>query len=58
MQEQNKEFIYYYYDEESNRRPIFQSKKLIDNYSNLTERYPQIKNNLYALIDGIEFKLL
>ena len=58
MQEQNKEVIYYYYDEESNRRPIFQSNELINNYSDLTERYPQIKNNLYALIDGIEFKLL
>ena len=58
MQEQNKEVIYYYYDEESNRRPIFQTNYLINNYSNLPERYPQIKNNLYALIDGLEFKLL
>ncbi|MBN6852281.1 hypothetical protein JRF81_02215 [Staphylococcus warneri] len=58
MQEQNKKVIYYYYDEASNRRPIFQSNELINNYCNLAERYPQIKNNLYALIDGIEFKLL
>ncbi|MBO0392544.1 hypothetical protein LZT85_01620 [Staphylococcus epidermidis] len=58
MQEQNKEVIYYYYDEESNRRPIFQSNELINNFSNLIEIYPQIKNNLYVLIDGLEFKLL
>ncbi|MBM6048010.1 hypothetical protein H6L69_07985 [Staphylococcus epidermidis] len=58
MQEQNKEVIYYYYDEKSNRRPIFQSNELINNFSNLIEIYPQIKNNLYVLIDGLEFKLL
>ncbi|MGK8992948.1 hypothetical protein [Staphylococcus epidermidis] len=58
MQEQNKEFIYYYYDEESNRRPIFESNELVDNYDHLIERFPQINKNLYVLIGGLEFKLL
>lgn len=54
----NKKVIYYYYDEESNRRPIFESNELIDNYVNLLSKFPQIKNNLYAQIEGKEFKLL
>lgn len=58
MQEQNKEFIYYYYDEESYRRPIFESNELVDNYDHLIERFPQINKNLYVLIGGLEFKLL
>jgi len=58
MQEQDKEFIYYYYDEERNRRPIFESNELVDNYEHLIERFPQINKNLYVLIGGLEFKLL
>ncbi|GAA6817911.1 hypothetical protein HpBTM60_04780 [Helicobacter pylori] len=54
----NKKVIYYYYDEESNRRPIFESNELIDSYDNLVNKFPHIKNNLYAQIDGNEFKLL
>ncbi|MCD8821226.1 hypothetical protein [Staphylococcus gallinarum] len=54
----SKKVIYYYYDEESNRRPIFESNELIDNYVNLLSKFPQIKNNLYAQIEGKEFKLL
>lgn len=58
MQEQNKEFIYYYYDKKGNRRPIFESNELVDNYDYLIERFPQINKNLYVLIGGLEFKLL
>lgn len=54
----NKKVIYYYYDEESNKRPIFESNELIDSYDNLVNKFPHIKNNLYAQIDGNEFKLL
>lgn len=56
--DKNKKVIYYYYDESGNRRPIFESNELIDSYSNLVKSFPQIENNLYALIDGMEFKLL
>ncbi|MCO6231283.1 hypothetical protein [Staphylococcus epidermidis] len=57
MEEQNKKVIYYYYDEEGNRRPILESNCLIDGYESLYERFPKTKNNLYALIQGKEFKL-
>ncbi|MBU0437794.1 hypothetical protein [Staphylococcus succinus] len=54
----NKKVIYYYYDEAGNRRPIFESNELIDSFSNLVSKFPQIENNLYAQIEGNEFKLL
>lgn len=57
MQEQSTKAIYYYYDEEGNRRPIFESNNLIDSYEFLFEKFPITKNNLYALIQGKEFKL-
>lgn len=55
---ENKKVIYYYYDEVDNRRPIFESSELIDSYDGLVKKFPHIKNNLYAQIDGNEFKLL
>lgn len=55
---ENKKVIYYYYDEAGNRRPIFESNELIDSYDNLVNKFPHIENNLYAQIDGKEFKLL
>ncbi|WP_191962879.1 hypothetical protein [Staphylococcus cohnii] len=58
MNERNKKVIYYYYDEAGNRRPIFESNELIDSYDNLVNKFPHIENNLYAQIDGKEFKLL
>ena len=58
MQEQNKEVIYYYYDKKGNRRLIFVSNELVDNYDHLIERFSQINKNLYVLINGLEFKLL
>lgn len=58
MDNQCKKVIYYYYDEEGNRRPITESNLLIDNYDNLIENFPQATRNLYALIEGKEFKLL
>lgn len=58
MEEQNRKVIYYYYDEEGNRRPIFESNNLIDSYEFLFKKFPITKNNLYALIQGKEFKLV
>lgn len=58
MQAKYKKVIYYYYDEEGNRRPVFESNELVDNYDYLIEKFPQINKNLYALISGMEFKLL
>ncbi|WP_195831114.1 hypothetical protein [Staphylococcus haemolyticus] len=58
MREQNKKVIYYYYDQEDNRRPIFESETLLNDYKNLENKFPIIKNNFYAQIDGKEFKLL
>ncbi|MCY1565533.1 hypothetical protein [Staphylococcus pettenkoferi] len=57
MQEQNKKVIYYYYDESGNRRLMFESNNLIDSYEFLYTKFPETKNNLYALIQGKEFKL-
>lgn len=53
----SKKVIYYYYDEEGNRRPIFEANNLIDSYEALYAKFPETKNNLYALIQGKEFKL-
>ncbi|WP_368867812.1 hypothetical protein [Staphylococcus epidermidis] len=58
MQEEKQTVIYYYYDKKGNRRPIFESNELVDNYDHLIERFPQINKNLYVLINGLEFKLL
>ena len=58
MQEEKQKVIYYYYDKKGNRRLIFVSNELVDNYDHLIERYPQINKNLYVLINGLEFKLL
>lgn len=64
MQAQNKKVIYYYYDEEGNRRPI--DIQINDGYelmvrsyfiNNTIEEIPYLNNNLYALVDGYEFKL-
>ncbi|CWA04020.1 hypothetical protein ACUW9V_001179 [Staphylococcus epidermidis] len=58
MQEEKQKVIYYYYDKKGNRRLIFVSNELVDNYDHLIERFPQINKNLYVLINGLEFKLL
>ena len=58
MQEEKQKVIYYYYDKKGNRRLIFVSNELVDNYDHLIERFPQINKNLYVLIIGLEFKLL
>ncbi|HDE9463506.1 TPA: hypothetical protein PD750_001409 [Staphylococcus aureus] len=64
MQAQNKKVIYYYYDEECNRRPV--NIQYNDGYDLMIdrrfiemtlERHPHLKNNFYGLIDGKEFKL-
>ncbi|WP_430739254.1 hypothetical protein ACQ0N5_07505 [Staphylococcus aureus] len=64
MQAQNKKVIYYYYDEEDNRRPL--DIQINDGYelmvrshfiNNTIEEIPYVNNNLYALVDGYEFKL-
>ncbi|MEN3090749.1 MAG: hypothetical protein ABC378_13190 [Staphylococcus pseudoxylosus] len=61
---EDKKVIYYYYDEESNRRPLnideldsleFQFDKRM--FEKIKEYYPQIEQNYYVLIDGVEFKL-
>ncbi|ORI05559.1 hypothetical protein CPU09_02565 [Mammaliicoccus sciuri] len=61
---ESKKIIYYYYDGEGNRRPIdvqvdegndlMNQKHFINGI--LIEK-PELKNNFYALVDGIEFKL-
>ena len=58
MQEEKQKVIYYYYDKKGNRRLIFVSNELVDNYDHLIERFPQINKNLYVLINGLEIKLL
>lgn len=58
MQREIKKVIYYYYDEEGNRRPIIESNYLLDNFKTVVDKFPQSKENLYAMIDGFEFKLL
>lgn len=58
MGNQYKKVIYYYYDEAGNRRPIAESNSLIDNYDDLIEKFPRATQNLYALAEGVEFKLL
>ena len=58
MQEEKQKVIYYFYDKKGNRRLIFVSNELVDNYDHLIERFPQINKNLYVLINGLEFKLL
>lgn len=64
MQVNNKKVIYYYYDESENRRPL--NLQVDGGYDLMTqecfiegtlERYPYLKNNFYALVDGIEFKI-
>ncbi len=64
MQAQNKKVIYYYYDEAGNRRPV--NIQYNDGYDLMIdprfiemtlERHPHLKNNLYGLIDGKDFKL-
>ncbi|HDD0320032.1 TPA: hypothetical protein O9466_002295 [Staphylococcus aureus] len=64
MQAQNKKVIYYYYDEEGNRRPL--DIQINDGYelmvqshfiNDTIEEIPHLNNNLYALVDGYEFKL-
>ncbi|AZB66695.1 hypothetical protein [Staphylococcus pseudintermedius] len=64
MQEQSKKVIYYYYDEAGNRRPLdFQVNDGYDlmiqeiSINKVLKKYPYLKNNFYALIDGIEFKI-
>ncbi|MBO3007882.1 hypothetical protein J5H29_08860 [Staphylococcus aureus] len=63
MQAQNKKDIYYYYDEEGNRRLL--SIGNLDTYllADIKSRFGLYKkaipdlDNLYIQIDGIEFKL-
>ncbi|PTI22618.1 hypothetical protein [Staphylococcus warneri] len=64
MKNENKKVIYYYYDEKSNRRPI--DMEINNGYDLMTQQpfidetikhNPNLKNNLYALVDGKEFKL-
>ena len=55
MQEEKQKVIYYYYDKKGNRRPIFESNELVDNYDHLIERFPQINKNLYV---STEFSLM
>ncbi|HDE7548665.1 TPA: hypothetical protein PDZ03_001395 [Staphylococcus aureus] len=63
MQAQNKKFIYYYYDEEGNRRLL--SIGNLDTYllADIKSRFGLYKkaipdlDNLYIQIDGTEFKL-
>ncbi|MGW7932717.1 hypothetical protein ACWEWU_13920 [Staphylococcus xylosus] len=64
MREENKKVIYYYYDKEGNRRPMFvgdykslpfkTDKKFLEKHK---EFYPEIEHNYYAQVDGKEFKL-
>lgn len=56
--------IYYYLDQEGNRRPI---DYRIDNgfdymideetINQINELFPETTNNLYVIIDGFEFRL-
>ncbi|NJH67393.1 hypothetical protein [Staphylococcus agnetis] len=64
MQEQNTKVIYYYYDEEGNRRlwsVTNLNESVISGYKARNEFFKK-KNpdfdNLFAQIDGVEFKLL
>ncbi|MCQ9290419.1 hypothetical protein NQ016_02650 [Staphylococcus hyicus] len=64
MEEQNKKVIYYYYDEEGNRRlwsVTNLNESVISGYKDRNEFFKK-KNpdfdNLFAQIDGVEFKLL
>ena len=64
MQAQNKKVIYYYYDEEGNRRlwsVTNLNESVISGYKARNEFFKK-KNpdfdNLFAQIDGVEFKLL
>ncbi|WP_323714458.1 hypothetical protein P3T97_04225 [Mammaliicoccus sciuri] len=61
---ESKKVIYYYYDEAGNRRPI--DVQVDEGYDLMTQKHfidgtlivkPELKNNFYALVDGIEFKL-
>ncbi|UXR75637.1 MULTISPECIES: hypothetical protein [unclassified Staphylococcus] len=64
MQTVNKKVIYYYYDKAGNRRPI--DIQINDGHGLMTQNHfiehilknnPNLDNNLYALVDGYEFKL-
>lgn len=61
---ESKKVIYYYYDEAGKRRPI--DVRVDEGYDLMTQKHfidgtlivkPELKNNFYALVDGIEFKL-
>ncbi|UXR32351.1 hypothetical protein [Staphylococcus simulans] len=64
MQKEKKKVIYYYYDEEGNRRPLDIQLNEGDelmvqtcHIDGVIKRRPNLDNNLYALVDGYEFKL-
>ncbi|UXS58515.1 hypothetical protein PYH72_07965 [Staphylococcus delphini] len=64
MQKENKKVIYYYYDKAGNRRPIDIQindghELMIQNHfiKSVIKENPNLDNNLYALVDGYEFKL-
>ncbi|UBH14883.1 hypothetical protein [Macrococcus armenti] len=59
-----KPVIYYYLDKEGNRRPI--DYRINDGFDysfneqtikEINDYFPETMNNLYVIIDGIEFKL-
>ena len=61
---EKKKVIYYYYDKSGNRRPI--DMQIDEGYELMIQKHfidgtlmekPELKNNFYALVDGIEFKL-
>ncbi|UXS45615.1 hypothetical protein [Staphylococcus delphini] len=56
--------MYYYYDKAGNRRPIDIQindghELMIQNHfiKSVIKENPNLDNNLYALVDGYEFKL-
>ena len=64
MENEYKKIIYYYYDKAGNRRPIdvddYKSLEFqlnMNMFKKLKEYYPEIENNYYVLVDGVEFKL-
>ncbi|PNZ40935.1 hypothetical protein [Mammaliicoccus vitulinus] len=59
-----KKVIHYYYDKAGNRRPL--DVQINEGYDLMVESHfidsflkenPHLRNNFYALVDGIEFKL-
>lgn len=60
----NKKIVYYYYDKESNRRPLdlifgdgYELMIQKEFINDSLERDQKLKGNFYALVDGFEFKL-